>query len=87
MPPAQRDVCDLIGSTALSAQLDPANLREVIRSYQARIANTIQLFDGFLVRGRPHPLRLARKRVRPMPNGRVGASPWPPRSAQRQSAS
>jgi hypothetical protein len=50
VPLAQRDVCDLIGSTALSAQLDPANLREVIRSYQARIATPIQLFDGFLVR-------------------------------------
>ena len=35
---------------ALSAQLDPANLREVIRSYQSRIATPIQLFDGFLVR-------------------------------------
>jgi SAM domain (Sterile alpha motif) len=27
--------CDLIGSTALSARLDPEDLREVIRSYQA----------------------------------------------------
>src|SRR5690348_11521757 len=26
--------CDLIGSTALSARLDPEDLREIIRSYQ-----------------------------------------------------
>src|SRR4051794_1101914 len=34
--------CDLIGSTALSARLDPEDLREVIRTYQARVASTIQ---------------------------------------------
>jgi double zinc ribbon protein len=27
--------CDLVGSTALSAQLDPEELREVVRAYQA----------------------------------------------------
>src|SRR4051794_20062444 len=42
--------CDLIGSTALSARLDPQDLREVIRSYQARVAATIQLFNGFIAR-------------------------------------
>jgi class 3 adenylate cyclase/tetratricopeptide (TPR) repeat protein len=42
--------CDLIGSTALSARLDPEDLREVIRSYQGRVATTIQLFDGFIAR-------------------------------------
>jgi class 3 adenylate cyclase/tetratricopeptide (TPR) repeat protein len=42
--------CDLIGSTALSARLDPEDLREVIRSYQARVATTIQQFDGFIAR-------------------------------------
>ena len=36
--------CDLIGSTALSARLDPEDLREVIRTYQARVASTIQQF-------------------------------------------
>ena len=34
--------CDLIGSTALSVQLDPEDLREVIRAYQARVTSTIQ---------------------------------------------
>src|SRR6476469_6074139 len=42
--------CDLIGSTALSARLDPEDLREVIRSYQARVATIIQQFNGFIAR-------------------------------------
>ncbi|MFL5254244.1 MAG: AAA family ATPase, partial [Rhodopila sp.] len=42
--------CDLIGSTALSARLDPEDLREVIRGYQARVASTIQPFNGFIAR-------------------------------------
>ena len=31
--------CDLIGSTALSSRLDPEDLREVIRTYQACVAD------------------------------------------------
>ena len=42
--------CDLIGSTALSARLDPEDLREVIRAYQACVVATIQQFDGFIAR-------------------------------------
>jgi class 3 adenylate cyclase/predicted ATPase len=42
--------CDLIGSTALSSRLDPEDLREVIRSYQARVVSTIQQFNGFIAR-------------------------------------
>jgi class 3 adenylate cyclase/DNA-binding transcriptional ArsR family regulator len=42
--------CDLIGSTALSARLDPEDLREVIRSYQACVAATVQPFNGFIAR-------------------------------------
>jgi class 3 adenylate cyclase len=42
--------CDLIGSTALSSRLDPEDLREVIRSYQACVAGTIRQFDGFIAR-------------------------------------
>jgi class 3 adenylate cyclase len=42
--------CDLIGSTALSARLDPEDLREVIRTYQACVAGTIHQFDGFIAR-------------------------------------
>ena len=42
--------CDLIGSTALSSRLDAEDLREVIRSYQTCVANTIRQFDGFIAR-------------------------------------
>src|SRR4051794_12530193 len=42
--------CDLIGFTALSSRLDPEDLREVIRGYQARVAVTIQQFNGFIAR-------------------------------------
>ena len=42
--------CDLIGSTALSSRLDPEDLREVIRAYQACVVATIQQFDGFIAR-------------------------------------
>jgi class 3 adenylate cyclase len=42
--------CDLVGSTALSSRLDPEDLREVIRTYQACVATTIKQFDGFIAR-------------------------------------
>jgi class 3 adenylate cyclase/predicted ATPase len=40
--------CDLVGSTALSEQLDPEELREVVRAYQATCAEVIQRFDGHI---------------------------------------
>src|SRR5215472_8755066 len=40
--------CDLVGSTALSTQLDPEDLREVVRAYQAACAEVIQRFDGHI---------------------------------------
>jgi class 3 adenylate cyclase/tetratricopeptide (TPR) repeat protein len=40
--------CDLVGSTALSAQLDPEDLREVVRAYQTTCAEVIQRFDGHI---------------------------------------
>ena len=40
--------CDLVGSTALSAQLDPEDLREVVRAYQATCAEVIARFDGHI---------------------------------------
>jgi class 3 adenylate cyclase len=42
--------CDLIGSTAFSSRLDPEDLRELIRTYQACVADTIQKFNGFIAR-------------------------------------
>jgi Adenylate and Guanylate cyclase catalytic domain len=38
--------CDLADSTALAGRLDPEDLREVIRAYQATCAALIQRFDG-----------------------------------------
>jgi Adenylate and Guanylate cyclase catalytic domain len=40
--------CDLADSTALAGQLDPEDLREVIRAYQATCAAVIQRFDGHI---------------------------------------
>ncbi len=41
---------DLVGSTALSARMDPEDLREVISAYQKCVAETVQRFDGFVAR-------------------------------------
>ncbi len=40
--------CDLVGSTALSARLDPEDLRDIIRAYQAACAEVIGRFDGHI---------------------------------------
>jgi class 3 adenylate cyclase len=40
--------CDLLGSTALSAQLDLEDLREVVLAYQATCVEVIQRFDGYI---------------------------------------
>src|SRR5262249_21507360 len=40
--------CDLVGSTALSARLDPEDLRQVIGLYQACVAQIVSRFDGYL---------------------------------------
>ena len=42
--------CDLVGSTALSARLDPEDLREVIAAYHRAVAEVIAGFDGFVAR-------------------------------------
>jgi class 3 adenylate cyclase len=41
---------DLVGSTALSARLDPEDLREVIAAYQRYVAETVRRFGGFVAR-------------------------------------
>jgi class 3 adenylate cyclase len=40
--------CDLVGSTALSAQLDPEDLREVIASYHKCAGEIVRRFGGFV---------------------------------------
>ena len=39
---------DLVGSTALSARMDPEDLREGISAYQKCVADTVQRFGGFV---------------------------------------
>jgi predicted ATPase/class 3 adenylate cyclase len=39
---------DLVGSTALSARLDPEDLREVTSAYQTCVAEIVHRFDGFV---------------------------------------
>ncbi|MBI3796326.1 MAG: AAA family ATPase, partial [Deltaproteobacteria bacterium] len=53
MPAAERRqltvmFCDLVGSTALSAHLDPEEFREVVRAYQATCTAVIARYDGHI---------------------------------------
>jgi class 3 adenylate cyclase len=41
---------DLAGSTALSARVDPEDLREVISAYQKCVAHTVRRFGGFVAK-------------------------------------
>ena len=42
--------CDLVGSTELSARLDPEDLREVIGAYHRAVAEIVAGFDGFVAK-------------------------------------
>ena len=42
--------CDLAGSTALSARLDPEDMREVIGSYHKCVSDIMERFEGFVAR-------------------------------------
>ena len=42
--------CDLVGSTALSARLDPEELREVIGAYHRRVTGVIERAGGFVAK-------------------------------------
>ena len=42
--------CDLVGSTELSARLDPEDLREVISAYHRTAAGAVKSFDGFVAK-------------------------------------
>jgi class 3 adenylate cyclase len=41
---------DLVGSTALSARMDPEDLREIISAYQKSVAETVDRFGGFVAK-------------------------------------
>ena len=40
--------CDLVGSTALSEQLDPEELQSVVRTYQEVSAQVIERYEGYI---------------------------------------
>ena len=42
--------CDIVGSTALSARLDPEDMREVIRAYQHACSGAVARYDGFVAK-------------------------------------
>ena len=57
LPPADAErrqltvmFCDLVGSTALSAQLDPDDLREVTAAYHRAVTDVVTGFDGFVAK-------------------------------------
>ena len=41
---------DLVGSTALSARLDPEDMRRVIRAYQDAVSGVVARYDGFVAK-------------------------------------
>ena len=42
--------CDLVGSTALSTQLDPEDLREILHEFQNRCTEAIRRYEGHIAR-------------------------------------
>ena len=42
--------CDLVGSTALSTQLDPEDLRDILHEFQNRCAQAIRRYEGHIAR-------------------------------------
>jgi class 3 adenylate cyclase len=65
--------CDLVGSTALSAGLDPEDLREVIAAYHRAVAATVAGFDGFVAKYMGDGVLVYfgyRERMKTMPSGR-----------------
>jgi class 3 adenylate cyclase len=42
--------CDLVGSTAMSARLDPEDMREIIGTYQDACSGVVARYDGFIAR-------------------------------------
>jgi class 3 adenylate cyclase len=49
-PGHRRCAVHLVGSTALSARMDPEDLREVISAYQKCVAETVRRFGGFVAK-------------------------------------
>ena len=65
---------DLVGSTALSARMDPEDLREVISAYQKCVAETVHRFGGFVAKfmGDGVLVYFGYPQARTTPSGRCG---------------
>ena len=60
---------DLVGSTALSARLDPEEMGQLLRSYQDAVAGAVARYGGHVAK----LIDQCRQRVRaPLPRGEVG---------------
>jgi len=55
--------CDLVGSTSLSAQLDPEDLRDIIGAYHRSCAATVERHGGFVAKYMGEGKRLGRWRA------------------------
>jgi class 3 adenylate cyclase len=44
--------CDLVGSTAMSARLDPEDMGDLIRAFQNAVAAAVARFDGHVAKWR-----------------------------------
>ena len=42
--------CDLVGSTELSARLDPEDMRGILGAYHRAVADAVKSFDGFVAK-------------------------------------
>jgi class 3 adenylate cyclase len=60
---------DLVGSTALSARMDPEDLREVITGYQKCVAEAVRRFGGFVAKYMGDGVLAIPKRMRTMQTG------------------
>jgi hypothetical protein len=65
---------DLVGSTALSARMDPEDLREIISAYQKCVADTVRRFSGFVAKymGDSSYISAIRRPMRTRPSARCG---------------
>jgi class 3 adenylate cyclase len=52
--------CDVVGSTRLSALLDPEDLADVIRACREAVTAVVRQFDGFIAQFLASPLRFMR---------------------------
>jgi hypothetical protein len=66
---------DLVGSTALSARMDPEDLREIISAYQKCVTETVRRFGGHVAKYMATAcwyISAIRRRMRTMPSGPSG---------------